>query len=252
MSTTPGATTTATSGGMTRQTSGETSGQTFGQTSGPTFRCWRRARVVAVAAWRAATIATALAAVAGVVRQRREAAAVRAGALPRATAAATLPPRSVGGSTSERLAAWVPAPPQTRATQLTATLWAGPLTIVGVGVALAGGRIPRWDPVRRCLVARDVGGPSRRALRGVGADANTIGQVVLSRLPSPPPSLLDHEAVHVRQSERLGPFMPVAYAWAGARHGYRDNPFERAARAGAARGAATPTTAQVADDSPAS
>ncbi|MEX0705789.1 MAG: hypothetical protein WD041_04155, partial [Nitriliruptoraceae bacterium] len=52
-------------------------------------------------------------------------------------------------------------------------------------------------------------------------------------------SLLAHEAVHVRQFERLGPLMVPVYLWLAARHGYRDHPLERAARLGARRATAT-------------
>ena len=40
--------------------------------------------------------------------------------------------------------------------------------------------------------------------------------------------------MHVRQAERLGPLLPLLYAWFSARYGYRENPLERGARAGAA------------------
>ena len=107
------------------------------------------------------------------------------------------------------------------------------MTLIGFVLALLAGRRPRWDAELDCFVARGVGGVSAAALRSVGADANTIGQVVLSRRDEPPASLLAHETVHVRQTERLGPTMIVAYAWLAARYGYRDHPFERAARLGA-------------------
>ncbi|MCC5950336.1 MAG: hypothetical protein JJT89_17930, partial [Nitriliruptoraceae bacterium] len=138
------------------------------------------------------------------------------------------------GPLGERLARWVPPRPSTPLGRVVAAGWAAPLTAVGILVALAGGRLPHWDATRGCLIARGVGGPSRRALGSVGADANTIGQVVLCRQAQPGAPLLDHESVHVRQGERLGMLLPISYAWASARHGYRDNPFERAARQGAA------------------
>lgn len=83
------------------------------------------------------------------------------------------------------------------------------------------------------MIATGVGGPSGIALRLVGAGANTVGQVVLCRSDAPSAALLDHEAVHVRQGERLGPFLVPAYLWLNALHGYRDNPLEHAARRGA-------------------
>jgi hypothetical protein len=74
-------------------------------------------------------------------------------------------------------------------------------------------------------------------MRLVGAGANTVGQVVLCRSTMPSSALLDHEAVHVRQAERLGPLLVPAYLWLNAIRGYRDNPLEHAARLGARRSA---------------
>ena len=65
--------------------------------------------------------------------------------------------------------------------------------------------------------------------------AITFGHVVLS-VDELDPTTLDHEIVHVRQYERWGPLFFPAYLFASlaARlrggHGYRDNPFEIAAR----------------------
>jgi hypothetical protein len=124
---------------------------------------------------------------------------------------------------------------------LAATIWAAPLTVVGLAVATVSGARPRWDASRRCLIATSVGGPSAAALRLVGAGANTVGQVVLCRSADPSAALLDHEAVHVRQAERLGPLLVPLYLWLNALHGYRDNPLEHAARRGARQaGADTP------------
>jgi hypothetical protein len=104
------------------------------------------------------------------------------------------------------------------------------LALVGVTLGALGGVRPRWDPTHGCLVVAGVRGPSGAALAAVGADANTIGQTVLSRRPDPSPVLLAHESAHVRQTERLGPFLLPVYVWLAARHGYRDHPLERAAR----------------------
>ena len=169
----------------------------------------------------------------GVVRQRTEAVAVRRGTLTPASATADIPPRRPEGALGAQLGSWVPTAPTTSAGRIAAAVWAGPLTLVGSLLALLGGGRPRWDDELGCFVARGVGGVSAAALRSVGADANTIGQVVLSRQDEPPASLLAHESVHVRQTERLGPTMIVAYAWLAAAYGYRDHPFERAARLGA-------------------
>lgn len=179
--------------------------------------------------------ATMVAAGVGVLRQRREARAVRAGTLPRASAAAALPPRAPQAPWAERLASWVPDRPSTAAGRVAAAVWSAPLTAAGLVLAGLAGGLPRWDAELGCLVVRGAGGPSRVALRLVGASANTVGLVVLSPGADPDPVLLAHEAIHVRQAERLGPLLMPAYAWLSARYGYRDNPLERAARLGAAR-----------------
>lgn len=177
--------------------------------------------------------ATVAAGLVSVARQRREAQAIKRGDLPAAGASTQLAPGRPAGPIGARLAAWVPQRPRRRWTRTAAALWCAPLTLVGFVLAVAGGRLPRWDAARGCFVTRGVRGPSAFALRAVGADANAIGQVVLSRREDPGAALLAHETVHVRQSERLGPGLVVAYVWLGAGYGYRDHPLERAARAGA-------------------
>ena len=180
-------------------------------------------------AWGATLVAGAI----GVLRQRSEAGRVRRGELASDGPDGARPPTQPHPPLAALAAAWVPAAPRTLAGQLAATAWAAPLTTVGLGVALLSGARPRWDATRRCLVATGVGGPSGAALRLVGAVANTVGQVVLCRDAWPSDALLDHEAVHVRQAERLGPLLVPAYLWWNALHGYRDNPLEHAARRGA-------------------
>jgi hypothetical protein len=70
-----------------------------------------------------------------------------------------------------------------------------------------------------------------------GVAAITFGHVVLGRDGDALEWSRAHERVHVTQYERWGPFFLPAYAaaslWALARGGdfYRDNCFERAARA---------------------
>jgi hypothetical protein len=183
-----------------------------------------------------AAAATGAAGLVGVVRQRAEHQRVRRGELAPAGAASDLPPVRAPGRVGAAVAAWRPTRPRTRRGRVAAALWAGPFTLVGVTLGALGGVRPRWDPTHGCLVVAGVRGPSGAALAAVGADANTIGQAVLSRRPDPSPALLAHESAHVRQTERLGPFLLPAYVWFAARHGYRDHPLERAAR-GAARDA---------------
>lgn len=189
-------------------------------------------------AWSLLLVTTAAAGVVGLARQRWEAREVARGALPRASAAATLPPRSRQPVWAERLAGWVPDRPRTPVGRGLTMVWSAPLTAVGMLLALLAGRWPRWEEELGCFVVRGAGGPSRVALGVVGASANTVGLVVLSPGAAPDPVLLAHEAVHARQAERLGPFVLPLYVWLSARFGYRDNPLERAARHGA-RSAAT-------------
>ncbi len=183
--------------------------------------------------WSLLFVATAAAGVVALFRQHREAREVALGELPRASAAAALVPRSRQPAWAERLASWVPERPRTRLGRVLTAAWSAPLTAAGLLLALLAGRWPRWDEELGCFVVRGAGGPSRIALGVVGASANTVGLVVLSPGPSPDPVLLAHEAVHVRQAERLGPFVLPLYVWLSARYGYRDNPLERAARHGA-------------------
>jgi hypothetical protein len=179
--------------------------------------------------------ATLLAGLVGVGRQRAEALAIRRGELTPASAASEVPTRAGYGPVARGLADWVPAAPATPAGRFAAAVWASPLTLVGLLLAALAGTRPEWDAERGSFIASGVGGLSGRALRAVGADANAVGQVVLSRRPEPPEVLLAHEAVHVRQAERLGPLLFLAYVWLAARYGYRDHPLERAARLGARR-----------------
>lgn len=191
---------------------------------------------------RAGATATLLAGLVAAVRQRREAVgAARTGRGPERGPAGVDTAPADGGGLAARLATWTPAAPRTPAGRRLAALWAGPLTLVGAIVAVAGGGVPRYDAERDCWIATRVRGPSAAALATVGAAANTIGRVIVVRGGAPSAALLDHEAGHVRQAERLGPLLPVAYAWAGAVHGYAANPFERSARRAARRAAALRT-----------
>lgn len=172
----------------------------------------------------------AVAGIIGVVRQRREAAEVRSGARAATGPSGSLEPVRAQHGLAERIATWLPERPRSLATRTAVAIWTAPSTAVGLAIAFASRARVRWDDVHGCLVATGARGPSGRALRAVGADANAIGQIVLARSESPSPALLTHEAMHVRQAERLGPLLLPLYAVWSALHGYRDNPFERAAR----------------------
>lgn len=180
-----------------------------------------------------AAAATALVAV-GTARRLVEVRQVRRGtASPLGPSTRTVAGRQ--GPLATRIDTWDPAPPRSRVGRLAAAAWASPLTTLGALLALAGGARAQWDADRACWVATGVGGPSRLVLRALGLSANAIGQVVVVRSDRASDELLDHERVHVRQAERLGPLLPLLYAWFSARYGYRENPLERGARAGAAR-----------------
>lgn len=126
------------------------------------------------------------------------------------------------------LATWRPAAPARRLSRVFAYLWAAPVTLAGLVAAAAGGggRIALRDGM---LVVSGVGGLTGRALRLRGFTAITLGHVVLAR-EEPSPALLAHEAVHVRQAERLGPLIAPVYLGLMAVYGYRRHPMERAAR----------------------
>lgn len=168
--------------------------------------------------------------VVGLIRQRRERDALRRGELSRPPAGTLLPPPEHASALSGRFARWAPARPATTAGRAAVMLWAAPLSLVGLVLGILGGGRPRWDPAYGCLVFEGTGGLSGRALEAVGAGANAIGHVVLSRHEHTPALLLAHEAAHVRQAERLGPLLLPLYVVWQARYGYRHNPVERGAR----------------------
>lgn len=186
----------------------------------------RRLLRLGVAATLAAGLVSAL-------RQRHEKRVAEAGTGTGVGGDTGATPGPAYGPVAARLAEWSPPRPQTPAGRLAAALWAAPLTSAGVAVALASGARPRWDAEHGVLVAEGVRGPSRLGLGLVGSHANTIGQVVLSTREPTPGSLLAHEAVHVRQAERLGVAVFPLYLWLGARYGYRAHPLEQAPRAAA-------------------
>jgi hypothetical protein len=118
-------------------------------------------------------------------------------------------------------------------------LWAGPTTLIGLVVAFAlvrRGRITLVDGVVEAhspLLERALATLTPLAR---GADAMTLGHVVLGRNARALDATREHERVHVRQYESWGPLFLPAYFLAGAcalvmgRHPYFDNRFEREAR----------------------
>jgi hypothetical protein len=118
-------------------------------------------------------------------------------------------------------------------------LWAGPTTVVGLVVALALIRRGRVACVNGVVEAHSP--LLERALAlltplASGADAMTLGHVVLGRNARALDATRAHERVHVRQYEVWGPFFLPAYFLASAhalatgRHPYFDNRFEMEAR----------------------
>ncbi len=196
-------------------------------------------RTVPARAARLAVVATAAAGALGWVRHLIEGRTIRRGTRPRTLAATrTLPPKRED-PLSRHLAHWLPGILRHPAARFTAAAWCAPVTLVGMLVgATSGGRWSR-SAEHDCWVVVD----GRRGFGWVqrlgGITATTFGRVVVCRTRNPSPVLLAHEAVHVRQAERLGPVTVVAYAWLAARWGYRNHPMERAARRGAERWAAT-------------
>lgn len=120
-------------------------------------------------------------------------------------------------------------------------LWALPATIVGMLVALiarsSGGTWARVDGVLEAAG----GWPAWVLLRGFpfsgAVAAITLGHVVVGVSRAALVATRAHERAHVRQFERWGVLLMVLYPLAGlaARirggHPYRDNLFEREARA---------------------
>jgi hypothetical protein len=118
-------------------------------------------------------------------------------------------------------------------------LWAGPATLIGLVVAFAllrRGRVALVDGVVEAhspLLERALATLTPLAR---GADAMTLGHVVLGRNARALEITRAHERVHVRQYESWGPLFLPAYVLAGAcalamgRHPYFDNRFEREAR----------------------
>ena len=118
-------------------------------------------------------------------------------------------------------------------------LWAGPTTLIGLVLAFASLRRGRVAIVDGVIEAHS---PFlRRALASCtplarGADAMTLGHVVIARDARALEVTRAHERVHVRQYECWGPLFVPAYLVAGVcaliqgRHPYFDNRFEREAR----------------------
>lgn len=120
-------------------------------------------------------------------------------------------------------------------------LWALPVTLIGMLLVLvaraSGGRVSRIDGVLEVAG----GWPARMLRRGFpfsgAVAAITLGHVVLGVSPEALSATRAHERAHVRQFERWGVLFLALYplaglaAWLRGGHPYRDNRFEREARA---------------------
>ncbi len=117
--------------------------------------------------------------------------------------------------------------------------WALPYTLVGIAIGsiglLFGGRVR--------IVGRAIefyeGGIKwfiHQLPNGQFTFAMTLGHVILGQTDAALEISRKHEAVHVAQYERWGPFMLPAYyltsiyIWFKGKRFHRDNPFEREAR----------------------
>ena len=117
-------------------------------------------------------------------------------------------------------------------------LWAGPTTLLGLVLAfvllrrghaaLIDGVIEAHSPLLRWALTHLI------PLAG-GADAITLGHVVLGKNAQALDATRVHERVHVRQDQVWGPLFVPAYLFAGlcalarGRDPYFDNRFERQA-----------------------
>lgn len=125
--------------------------------------------------------------------------------------------------------------------RLLAYLWPLPVTLFGVLLAwLARASGGEWRRVDGVLEASG-GWPAKVLRAGLpfsgAVAAITLGHVVLGAGSGDLEATRVHERAHVRQFERWGVLMLVLYplagllAWMRGGDPYRDNPFEREARA---------------------
>jgi hypothetical protein len=123
--------------------------------------------------------------------------------------------------------------------QLLKFIWASPATLIGLTIGVVslpfGGSMRRRYPTVECW-----GGLTSRLLERCvplpgGANAMTLGHVILGRNLAVLDETRSHELIHVAQYERWGPFFLPAYFLASAYvkfkggQAYLDNPFEREA-----------------------
>jgi hypothetical protein len=121
--------------------------------------------------------------------------------------------------------------------RLLAILWAAPYTLLGLVLGFFGLCTGGRARIRAGVVEFYGGGVKWLLNRFLGQFtlAITFGHTILGQTDAALDISREHELVHVRQYERWGPFMGVAYLgcslvlWLMGRRPYRDNPFEREA-----------------------
>lgn len=167
-------------------------------------------------------------AVAALAQLGREATLERRGELAPTYAATHVAQPSPPGRLAAAVARPAPLEPPRGWRAVLARAWAAPTTAVGVVLAVLSLGRWSWDAEHGTWLVRGARSPF---LALGGFQANAVGHVIVARPQQPAARLLVHEAAHVRQAERLGPFTLPLYVWWLARHGYRSHPMERGARA---------------------
>ncbi|MFT5522331.1 MAG: hypothetical protein ACI9G1_001658 [Pirellulaceae bacterium] len=116
--------------------------------------------------------------------------------------------------------------------------WASPYTIIGLTIGCIGLCFGGRVQIRGRAIEFYDGGTKwfiHRLPHGQFTFALTLGHTILGQTDASLDISRKHEAVHVAQYERWGPFMLPAYflssifVWQMGRRYYRDNPFEREA-----------------------
>lgn len=117
-------------------------------------------------------------------------------------------------------------------------LWASPNTLLGLALGVTGVLFGGRARIRGRAIEFYDGGVKwivHRLPNGQFTLALTLGHTILGQTEASLDISRKHEAVHIAQYERWGPFMLPAYflgsvfAWLSGRRFYRDNPFEREA-----------------------
>ena len=106
-------------------------------------------------------------------------------------------------------------------------LWGLPVTLVGVAAALLS--VPSLQLRGGMIMCKSTKGLAYILLARRGVAAITLGRILIVTHDLSP-HLWHHEIEHARQAERWGILLIPLYLINQARFGYRQNPFEVAAR----------------------